>query len=144
MSVSKVSEQAIESYFLIYTSRMGILLKSVGCYHDQLYGMVWVMLSAMDKSVDFVKQFTLIFAVYAEYVLTEFNLTYIVSALSLPFQNKVDLRTIATWRLINLNNPKKISQIEQKKFNLADFSVLIKLKRYHRPEKCQNIEPSQC
>ena len=106
--------------------------------------MAWVMLSAMDKSVDFVKQFTLIFAVYAEYVLTEFNLTYIVSALSLPFQNKVDLRTIATWRLINLNNPKKISQIEQKKFNLADFSVLIKLKRHHRPEKCQNIEHSQC
>ena len=35
--------------------------------------------------------------------------------------------------LINLNNPKKISQIEQKKFNLADFSVLIKLQRYHRP-----------
>ena len=91
------------------------------------------MLSAMDKSVDFVKQFTLIFAVYAEYVLTEFNLTYIVSALSLPFQNKVVLRTIATWRLINLNNPKKISQIEQKKFNLADFSVIIKLQRYHRP-----------
>ena len=60
--------------------------------------MVWVMLSAMDKSVDFVKQFTLIFAVYAEYVLTEFNLTHIVSALSFPFQNKVDLRTIATWR----------------------------------------------
>ena len=97
MSVSKVSEKAIESYFLIYTSRMGILLKSVGCYHDQLYGMVWVMLSAMDKSVDFVKQFTLIFAVYAEYVLTEFNLTYIVSALSLPFQNKVDLCAFATW-----------------------------------------------
>lgn len=94
----KVSEQAIESYFLIYTSRMGILLKSVGRYHDQLYRMVWVMLSAMDKSVDFVKQFTLIFAVYAEYVLTEFNLTHIVSALSFPFQNKVDLRTIATWR----------------------------------------------
>ena len=60
--------------------------------------MAWVMLSAMDKSVDFVKQFTLIFAVYAEYVLTEFNLTYIVSALSFPFQNEVDLRTIATWR----------------------------------------------
>ena len=35
--------------------------------------------------------------------------------------------------IINLNNPKKISQIEQKKFNLADFSVLIKLQRYHRP-----------
>ena len=119
------------------------------------------MLSAMDKSVDFVKQFTLIFAVYAEYVLTEFNLTYIVSALSFPFQNKVDLRTIATWRrtfptVIAVHRsyaqtvfliwiiPKKISQIEQKKFNLADFSVLIKLKRYHRPEKCQNIEPSQC
>ena len=86
------------------------------------------MLSAMDKSVDFVKQFTLIFAVYAEYVLTEFNLTYIVSALSLPFQNKVDLRTIATWRLINLNNPKKISQIEQKSSIWLIFQCLLSWK----------------
>ena len=90
--------------------------------------MAWVMLSAMDKSVDFVKQFTLIFAVYAEYVLTEFNLTYIVSALSFPFQNEVDLRTIATWRLINLNNPKKSAKLSKKSSIWLIFQCLLSWK----------------